>query len=88
VPRRNSRDLTKEFLDAAEFGWKILQETVATAVVVHQLWNRKPRIVNIYQGVAPMADGNSPARHPTYDKKVGLVLQREGALSSYQAGVL
>src|ERR1700685_4287697 len=34
-----------------------------------------------------MADGNPPARHPSYDKKVGLVLQGGGALGSYQAGV-
>src|ERR1700678_2332515 len=34
-----------------------------------------------------MADGNSPARPPSYDKKIGLVLQGGGALGSYQAGV-
>jgi predicted acylesterase/phospholipase RssA len=34
-----------------------------------------------------MADGNPPARPPSYDKKVGLVLQGGGALGSYQAGV-
>jgi NTE family protein len=34
-----------------------------------------------------MADGNPPARQPSYDKKIGLVLQGGGALGSYQAGV-
>jgi NTE family protein len=34
-----------------------------------------------------MTDGKSPARPPSYDKKVGLVLQGGGALGSYQAGV-
>jgi NTE family protein len=34
-----------------------------------------------------MTDGLPPARPPSYDKKVGLVLQGGGALGSYQAGV-
>lgn len=34
-----------------------------------------------------MADGNSPGRPASYDKKIGLVLQGGGALGSYQAGV-
>jgi NTE family protein len=34
-----------------------------------------------------MADRNPPARPPSYDKKIGLVLQGGGALGSYQAGV-
>ena len=34
-----------------------------------------------------MAYGNPPARPPSYDKKIGLVLQGGGALGSYQAGV-
>ena len=34
-----------------------------------------------------MADENPPARPPSYNKKVGLVLQGGGALGSYQAGV-
>jgi hypothetical protein len=34
-----------------------------------------------------MAVRNPPTRHPSYDKKVGLVLQGGGALGSYQAGV-
>src|ERR1700719_2617089 len=33
-----------------------------------------------------MADRNPPARPPSYDKKIGLVLQGGGALGSYQAG--
>jgi NTE family protein len=32
-------------------------------------------------------DGNPPLRPPSYDKKIGLVLQGGGALGSYQAGV-
>src|SRR6266852_1898197 len=39
------------------------------------------------QGDALMADGNPPVRPPSYDKKIGLVLQGGGALGSYQAGV-
>ena len=31
--------------------------------------------------------GSYPARPPSYDKKVGLVLQGGGGLGSYQAGV-
>jgi NTE family protein len=34
-----------------------------------------------------MTDGNPPVRPPSYDKKIGLVLQGGGALGSYQAGV-
>jgi NTE family protein len=34
-----------------------------------------------------MTDPSPPPRPPTYDKKVGLVLQGGGALGSYQAGV-
>jgi NTE family protein len=34
-----------------------------------------------------MADENPHARPPTFDKKIGLVLQGAGALGSYQAGV-
>jgi NTE family protein len=34
-----------------------------------------------------MTDGHLPARPPSYDKKVSLVLQGGGALGSYQAGV-
>lgn len=34
-----------------------------------------------------MTEGTTPARPPSYDKKVGLVLQGGGALGSYQAGV-
>src|SRR5260370_23267885 len=34
-----------------------------------------------------MADRNPPARQPSYDKKIALVLQGGGALGSYQAGV-
>src|ERR1700687_5788734 len=34
-----------------------------------------------------MADGNPLGRQPSYDKKIGLVLQGGGALGSYQAGV-
>jgi len=34
-----------------------------------------------------MVVGNAPARPPSYDKKIGLVLQGGGALGSYQAGV-
>src|ERR1700719_1349570 len=36
---------------------------------------------------ALMADRNPPARLPSYDKKISLVLQGGGALGSYQAGV-
>jgi len=32
-------------------------------------------------------DSNAPLRPPSYDKKIGLVLQGGGALGSYQAGV-
>ena len=32
-------------------------------------------------------DPNPPRRPPSYDKKIGLVLQGGGALGSYQAGV-
>src|SRR5579862_2516783 len=32
-------------------------------------------------------DANPPPRPPSYDKKIGLVLQGGGALGSYQAGV-
>src|ERR1700731_3826498 len=32
-------------------------------------------------------DPNPPLRPPSYDKKIGLVLQGGGALGSYQAGV-
>jgi NTE family protein len=34
-----------------------------------------------------MAHGSPPVRPPSYDKKIGLVLQGGGALGSYQAGV-
>jgi NTE family protein len=34
-----------------------------------------------------MAHGSPPLRPPSYDKKIGLVLQGGGALGSYQAGV-
>ena len=34
-----------------------------------------------------MTDARTPPRPPSYDKKVGLVLQGGGALGSYQAGV-
>jgi NTE family protein len=34
-----------------------------------------------------MSAGSSAARPPSYDKKIGLVLQGGGALGSYQAGV-
>jgi NTE family protein len=34
-----------------------------------------------------MAHRDPPARPPSYDKKIGLVLQGGGALGSYQAGV-
>jgi hypothetical protein len=34
-----------------------------------------------------MSDDRPPPRPPSYDKKVGLVLQGGGALGSYQAGV-
>ena len=34
-----------------------------------------------------MSDRTSPPRPPSYDKKIGLVLQGGGALGSYQAGV-
>src|ERR1700682_2333119 len=39
------------------------------------------------RGDAHMTDPRPPPRPPTYDKKVGLVLQGGGALGSYQAGV-
>jgi len=35
----------------------------------------------------PMSDRTPPPRPPSYDKKIGLVLQGGGALGSYQAGV-
>jgi NTE family protein len=34
-----------------------------------------------------MVNRSAPARPPSYDKKIGLVLQGGGALGSYQAGV-
>jgi predicted acylesterase/phospholipase RssA len=34
-----------------------------------------------------VVNGSAPARPPSYDKKIGLVLQGGGALGSYQAGV-
>ncbi|HMA74316.1 MAG TPA: patatin-like phospholipase family protein [Xanthobacteraceae bacterium] len=34
-----------------------------------------------------MSPGSPAARPPSYDKKIGLVLQGGGALGSYQAGV-
>src|SRR5215472_13364177 len=34
-----------------------------------------------------MSQASTPSRPPSYDKKVGLVLQGGGALGSYQAGV-
>lgn len=34
-----------------------------------------------------MARGSPPVRPPSYDKKIGLVLQGGGALGSYEAGV-
>jgi NTE family protein len=34
-----------------------------------------------------MLHGSLPVRPPSYDKKIGLVLQGGGALGSYQAGV-
>jgi len=34
-----------------------------------------------------MSAGSPAGRPPSYDKKIGLVLQGGGALGSYQAGV-
>jgi len=59
----------------------------AAGFAVSQLWNQTSGTVNVSPGEALMADRNPPARQPSYDKKIALVLQGGGALGSYQAGV-
>src|SRR5258706_831952 len=59
----------------------------AAVFAVFQLGIKTSGPVNFPQGEVLMANRNPPARQPSYDKKIALVLQGGGALGSYQAGV-